>query len=105
MAYFGPASEVMNHCARLGLHCTMQYNPADYIRESPSTAHPIDMSMFQRLMRILTSDNQRTHIDLTSFLVLFCILYSATVEVVSDAASRKVLIGEDPLQESRPVKR
>jgi len=58
VAYFGPASEVVGHCARLGLHCTLQYNPADYI-----------------------------------------------LELVSDAASRKVLIGEDPQQESRPVKR
>ena len=30
---------------------------------------------------------------------------SPSVEVVSDAASRKVLIGEDPQQHLRPVKR
>ena len=31
VAYFGPASQALDYLANLGLHCTLHYNPADYI--------------------------------------------------------------------------
>ena len=32
VAYFGPTNKVVEYFANLGLHCTLHYNPADYIR-------------------------------------------------------------------------
>ena len=31
VAYFGPTNKVVEYFANLGLHCTLHYNPADYI--------------------------------------------------------------------------
>ena len=34
VAYYGPASKAMAYFSRSGLHCTLHYNPADYMRTS-----------------------------------------------------------------------
>lgn len=34
VAYFGPAREAMDYFSSVGLHCDLQYNPADYMSES-----------------------------------------------------------------------
>lgn len=31
VAYFGQTNKVVEYFANLGLHCTLHYNPADYI--------------------------------------------------------------------------
>ncbi len=65
----------MDYVASVGLRCTMHYNPADYLREYiPS-----------------------------HWTIAFMIVISHAVELVSVDSSRKVLIGEDPKQEERPV--
>ena len=33
VAYFGPTNKVVEYFANLGLHCSLHYNPADYIRK------------------------------------------------------------------------
>ena len=32
-AYFGPVKEAMAYFSSVGLHCDLQYNPADYMSE------------------------------------------------------------------------
>ena len=70
VAYYGPAKSVMDYFSSVGLHCTLLYNPADYICE---------------LMRTLCFD-----CILTNFVLWF------VVEMVSIPESRRVLIGPDP---------
>ena len=70
VAYYGPAKSVMDYFSSVGLHCTLLYNPADYICE---------------LMRTLCFD-----CSLTNFVLWF------VVEMVSIPESRRVLIGPDP---------
>lgn len=75
MAYFGEASQALPYFAGRGLECTLHYNPADY------------MCMSVNLMGSCVA------CDVSLF---------AVVEMVTLNESRKLLIGEDPVQDIAP---
>ena len=39
VAYFGPTNKVVAYFADRGLHCTLHYNPADYISKYIANKH------------------------------------------------------------------
>ena len=51
VAYFGPIKKVVDYFADLGLHCTLHYNPADYICESQDEVYhvPIILSQYHSI--------------------------------------------------------
>ena len=46
-AYFGPVRQAMSFFSSVGLHCDLQYNPADYMSESiASSLHHNDVMFY-----------------------------------------------------------
>ena len=80
VAYFGPVRDAMAYFSSVGLHCDLQYNPADYMSES-SLHHSI--------------------LQCPCIMLFWC---GFAVDLVTNDGSRKILIGEDPKQESKPKK-
>ena len=75
VAYFGQASQALSHFSSRHLHCTLHYNPADFMC---------------KWLNYL--------VDPTCFIDI-------AVEMVSMKDSRKALIGDDPTQRNRKLQR